>query len=192
MRIDAHARQHGLTVVCAACRGPALAEFVLVCEVRSAGAGLFADLPAITLRRLPAPRDGFEACYRPTPGAPDLRDIAVPEAYAPGRARWSPRASDAVVTCLRCGVVQTRAASQKDYFFQVDYRGKALRAGSRGQAQDLLAFIEDDDRRRKPWKDYRYGQGALFLSRIPTAFLTAKARDTIVQRLRKRIAEGTA
>lgn len=191
MRIDDTTRNSALTLVCAACRGPALAEFVLVCPVRPGDEGLFADVPGITLRRLPSPAEGFEACYRPVPGAPDLRDLAMPDAYRSGYARWALRASDAVLTCLRCGVIQTRAVTlPEDYFYRIDYRGKPLWAGSREQAEDLLAFIEGDARGRKPWKEYKYGDGATFLSRIPTEFLTAKARDTVVKRLRKVLDEG--
>lgn len=193
MSLDAFSRANDLTLVCAACRGPALADFVRYCPVRAGDEALFRDLPGITISRRPAPDDGFLACYRPVPGAPDLRDRVLPGTY--GFADWafSLRSSDAVLTCLRCGTVQTRAVSlPEEYFYQVEYRGKPLRAGSRAQAQDLLAFIDGNDRRRKPWKDYTTQQGASFLSRIPTHFLTAKARDIIVKRLRNRLDEGAA
>lgn len=191
MRLDAFSRANDLTLVCAVCRGPALAEFVLYCPVRDGDEGLFRDLPGITLSRRPAPHEGFLACYRPVPGAPDLRDMVLPGTYGYATSAFRLSGSEAVLCCTRCGAVQTRAVSlPEECFYQVEYRGKMLHAGSRSAAEELLAFIEGDDRRRKAWRDYSLPGSGSFLSRIPTHFLTAKARDTLVKRLRKRLDEG--
>jgi hypothetical protein len=61
--------------------------------------------------------------------------------------------------------------------FQIDYRGQVLWAYHRESAQELRSYIASEDRSRE---GYRW---ECFLWHIPTAFLTAKARDAVVERL---------
>lgn len=91
------------------------------------------------------------------------------------------------VTCHRCGAVETRVVGEEDRYFQVEFRGQTLWAANRDHALALLEFIEGTDRRRLPDDVSR-----AWARRVPTHFLTAKGRETIVKRLRRLIEEYEA
>lgn len=76
---------------------------------------------------------------------------------------------------------------EEDRFFQVEFRGQTLWAANRDHALALIEFIEGSDRRRLPDDVTR-----AWARRIPTHFLTAKGRETIVKRLRRLIEEYEA
>ncbi|MCW1933332.1 hypothetical protein [Pararhodobacter zhoushanensis] len=196
---DTSSRRHDPVVSCSACRGPALHDTTYYCPIKPDDVSLFDQKPWLTVQRIPETEADVRVRYQPGRGAPSIHDLDLPLTYRWNHAPWrantrqtaTGEATEAVVTCLRCGTVEARFVDlPAEYFFQIDYRGKALWAPSRSTAEDLLEFIEGDDRRRLPAKDYRTGERASFLSRIPTEFLTAKARDTVVKRLRKRLEEG--
>lgn len=70
-----------------------------------------------------------------------------------------------------------------DAFFQIEYRRSCLWAFHRESAVELRAFIASHD--RKPEK-FKWGK---FLLHVPTHFLHDNARETIVKRLDKVLAQ---
>ena len=87
--------------------------------------------------------------------------------------------------CSHCSLRRKHELNwPSDAFYQVPYKGSILWAFNRDIAEEILAFIESKDRNFKKF-NYR-----IYLMRIPSLFLSAKARDTIVRKLSARLAEA--
>ena len=112
-----------------------------------------------------------------------LRDL--PEGYAPEdwdhsrylvRSRTTDQGS---VICSACGLRRKHALVWPAHaWFQVDYRGQALWGFDRGTTvalRDYIASVQRKPARRERW--------ASFLLHVPSVFLAAPARATLVKRL---------
>ena len=105
------------------------------------------------------------------------------------------RAIDGVLgvrTCSACGSRGKHVISWPgDAFFQIEFRGRNLWAFDRSTALRLLKYISSTEREKGitgvALSRVRLGFRSehWFLRKVPGHFLTAKARPTIVRRLRK-------
>ncbi|MCB1388102.1 MAG: hypothetical protein KDK12_02960 [Rhodobacteraceae bacterium] len=179
------------TVCCRACGGPATAWPTLARSVRDEDRAHFEGLADFVL--IPEPWGGVSALYRPQSGVRALDEIPLPAGYDPRD--WSPRwrggtagpLSEYSVLCDRCGLREVRAVSwPADAFFQIEHRGHVLWAWDRETALVLCDYVAGADR-RLGYTD----PNLAFLKRVPSAFLTAKAREPVVRKLRRRLAEAT-
>ena len=112
-----------------------------------------------------------------------------PDGYGPEM--WTPREPWVYYARARAGSVVCRACGHQskttldwpnDAWFQILYRNQILWAFNRDMAVELLSYIADTNRTREGRK-YRS-----FLMKVPSQFLTAKARDTVVKRWTARLA----
>ena len=81
--------------------------------------------------------------------------------------------------CAKCGLnCKHELDWPGDAFFQIEYRNNILWAFDRDTAIVLLKYIASEDRDR-----HRYGHRMLFLMKVPSMFLSKKARETVVKKL---------
>ena len=112
--------------------------------------------------------------------------VTTPAGYDLGDWRHSPYAIRSqpgdlgTVVCDACGLRRKhRLDWPSDAYFQVSYRGQVLWAFNREMAAELLRYVRASDRNRR---QFRF---QAFLMKVPTHFLTAKARETVADRLEK-------
>lgn len=111
-----------------------------------------------------------------------------PEGYSP--ANWTRRSdwiytrqSLGAIACPHCGFKEKKLLDwPNDAWFQIQYRNQTLWAFNRDMTAVLADYIADTNRSREG-RRYR-----TFLMTIPKPFLAAKARDTVVKRLKARLA----
>lgn len=178
---------HVLEVNCPKCGAPAVFEFAEVVRIQRRE-----DIPYFENSSL------FEYCkfqgsggrwhgavyYALLHGPPGGTITNLPAGYSPSdwnhsRYLYRSHGTDVgAVACDACGL-RTRHNLQwpSDARFQIDYRGQVLWAFHRESAQELRRYIASNDRNRE---NYRW---EAFLRHVPTEFLTAKARETVVKRL---------
>lgn len=89
------------------------------------------------------------------------------------------------ISCAACGLNRKHdLVWPNDAFFQIEYRGSILWAFNRDSASELQTYIESEDRNRQ---NFTYSN---FLMKIPTVFLTKKARGAVVRKLTAVLRKG--
>ena len=89
------------------------------------------------------------------------------------------------ILCDACGLNRKHDLDwPNDAFYQIEYRNSVLWAFNRDSASELLTYIESEDRTRQ---NFTYSN---FLMKIPTVFLTKKARGTVAKRLTAVLRKG--
>ena len=92
------------------------------------------------------------------------------------RLSWAGR-----LTCLGCGLNGRHEVDwPREAFFQLDYRGETLWAFDRAMMDDILAYLTAGVDRDAVRRNSAY---AGRLMHLPKAFLTAKARETLVAKI---------
>ena len=82
------------------------------------------------------------------------------------------------ILCAKCGLnCKHELDWPGDAFFQIEYRNNVLWAFDRDIASELLEYIASQDRDRHRFRHH------LFLMKIPSVFLSKKARETVVKKL---------
>ena len=110
-----------------------------------------------------------------------LRDL--PEGYAPedwnhSRTLVRSRPGDRGTIVCKCGIRRKHALDWPgEAWFSVEYRRQGLWAFDRESATDLRDYVASTDREPKRFR------WASFLLHVPSVFLAASARPTIVTRL---------
>ncbi|NHK27055.1 hypothetical protein FF098_003945 [Parvularcula flava] len=89
-----------------------------------------------------------------------------------------PKLDAGVIACPACGLRRKHLLDwPHDALFQIEHRGKLLWAFTRDHALELLDYVRSESRSRG---QYRH---KVFLMKVPTHFLTAKARDDVSKKL---------
>lgn len=89
-----------------------------------------------------------------------------------------PHPDAGVITCPGCGLRRKhRLDWPQDAWFQIAYRGHVLWAFTRDHGLELLDYVRAQNRCRGR---YRY---RAFLMKVPTLFLTARARGDVAKKL---------
>lgn len=84
--------------------------------------------------------------------------------------------------CINCGLRRKHNLDwPNEAYFQITYRGQTLWAYDRRCASEIMYFIQSKDRKRNHYKFKS------FLLKLPTHFLTQKARNDVVKRLKVRL-----
>ena len=92
--------------------------------------------------------------------------------------------TDGLVQCRHCHVnAKHRLQWPKDAYWQWHIRGELLWAWDRSHAETILAFIEAAHRPSRRSEQLRH---------LPAHFLTAKARNEVVGKIKKLLAESPA
>jgi hypothetical protein len=179
---------HVLDVSCPNCREPAVFEFAEVVRIhRLEDIPYFDNSFLFEYRKFDNGAQGRwhgALYYALLHGPPETTINNLPAGYRPSdwnHSKYLYRShgtDEGAVACEACGL-RTRHGLDwpNDARFQIDHRGQVLWAFHRESAHELRRYIASEDRNRQ---GYRW---ELFLRHVPTAFLTAKARETIVKRL---------
>lgn len=183
--------RNAIVVVCPSCGGPASFVHANSLWLRSNDAlrraKALRDLTVID-DTLSAPfalyRHGLGA--RPIDSLEELteKERALLRAGSPR----APHDTEGSCLCERCGYRHKhRLDWPREAYFQIEHRGHALWAWNRALALVLADYVSAPEKVslvRSPYGD--------FLKRVPTVFLTAKAREPVVKKLRRKIEEATA
>lgn len=179
---------HVLDVRCPTCRNPAAFEFAEIVRIqRRDDVRYFQDSSWFEYRMFDGGVQGRwhgAVYYALLHGPPESTIRNLPPGYSPADWQHSPYlyrshgTDEGAVACNVCGLRARHGLDwPNDAWFQIEYRGQVLWAFHRESAEELRKYIASEDRSRE---GYRW---ALFLRHIPTPFLTAKAREAVVQRL---------
>ncbi|MCA9564451.1 MAG: hypothetical protein KC561_13235, partial [Myxococcales bacterium] len=179
---------HVLDVACPTCRSAALFEFAEVVRIhRRDDIPFFEESSLFEHQMFDGGAQGRwhgAVYYSLLHGPAETTIDNLPAGYAPSD--WnhstflyrSHGTDEGAVACGGCG---RRARHHLDWpsdaLFQIAYRGQVLWAFHRESAQELRDYVASANRNRQ---GYRW---ELFLRHVPTVFLTAKARETVVKRL---------
>ena len=94
------------------------------------------------------------------------------------------------LVCQACGYRRKHNLKwPEDAWYIVEYRGRSLWASNLREAHKLLDFIKSKDRLKRVEIDSNFQDR--YLRKIPTHFLTAKARGTIVRKLEAMVGPTT-
>ena len=180
---------HRVSVRCPACAQHAVFEFSEVVRIRrKVDIPFFRDNPLFEYALIQGAWAGTNwhgaVFYAGLHGSTAvLRKL--PEGYAPedwnhSRYMIRSRSTDrGTIVCAACGLRRKHSLVwPESAWFQIDYRGKTLWAFERESATALRNHILSPD--RKPTRRQRW---ASFLLHVPSAFLAAAARATVVKRL---------
>lgn len=86
--------------------------------------------------------------------------------------------------CIKCALCRKHHLNwPNEAFFQILYKGENLWAFDRRCAGDLMQYISSKDRKRDRYKHHA------FLLKLPSHFLTQKARETVVKKLKQKLEE---
>lgn len=176
--------------MCPSCGGRARFAFALTALIRSKGArDWFASQVGFEILKV---GDGtgqvqYQALYTPGlhgdqlahiddwPEGQSAEDFAPPD--GPYRRRGGKRG---VVICGSCGVRRRAVLNWPDEaFYKVEHLGQCLWAFNRDHLQSMRDYIASEDRDRS-----RHAY-PLALMKIPSVFLTAKARAPMVKKIDK-------
>lgn len=179
---------HVLEVRCPKCRGPAVFEFAEVVRIqRRDDIPYFESSSLFEYRKFEGGTQGRwhgAVYYALLHGPPETTISGLPAGYS--LSDWnhskylyrSHGTDEGAVACEACGL-RTRHGLEwpNDARFRIDYRRQILWAFHRESALELRRYIASENRNREclRWK--------AFLRHVPTVFLTAKARETVVKRL---------
>ncbi|MBX3204731.1 MAG: hypothetical protein KF764_06665 [Labilithrix sp.] len=179
---------HVLDVSCPKCRGPAEFEFAEVVRIqRRDDIPYFENSSLFEYRKLDGGDQGKwhgAVYYALLHGPPETTIRNLPSGYSPSdwnHSKYLYRShgtDEGAIACEACGLRAPHCLEwPNDARFRIEYRGKMLWAFHRESAQELRRYIASEDRNRE---GYRW---KTFLRHLPTTFLTAKARDSVVKRL---------
>ena len=185
---DHNPMPHRLDVRCPRCGEPARFEFATAVRVKRQEDRAFFErsshFECRTIGEGTSHRWVAALFHATLHGAPEQVIDALPEGYEPSH--WLPprighRCFDTdagAVRCSACGLRRRHTLRwPHDARYQIEYRGQVLWAFHRESALELREFIASTHRRREgfAWE--------LMLRHIPAAFLSAKARSTVLERL---------
>jgi len=175
---------HRLEILCPHCQSCAAFEFAEVVRIqKKSDIHAFEDHPQLEYHRLSDPRSGQD--WHAAVHFPGLQGPPhdLPHGYTASDWEHSPYLRGEVglgwgsVRC-GCGVRQKHTLQwPKEAYFQIEYRGQSLWAFHRESVIDLRNYIQAAHRNLE---DYRW---RAMLRHVPSVFLAAKARKTVVKRL---------
>jgi hypothetical protein len=181
---------HQLDITCPACRGRAEFEFAEVVRIK-----LKADVEFFEKSSLFEYQQFQDSCgqkwhaaiyFQGLHGRPQQAIHELPEGYAAAdwdHSRYPKNRSEWPVGSIRCGSCHTPARHvlrwPDEAHFSITYRNHVLWTFHRESAIDLMEYLQSKERNRS-----RYRWGA-FLLYVPTVFKVGKARESVVQQLRK-------
>lgn len=180
---------HILDVRCPECRGRARFEFAEAVQIRSReDLSFFKKSPQFEYRFVRARHAGqnWNAAFyfAGLHGRASTSIHSLPDGYEPSewdhrRTLYRPHGLDlGSLVCTACAFRRRHELQwPADAYFRIEYRGEVLWAFHRESAVDLRTFVASPSRQPKKLR------WASFLLHVPTVFLTAKARPTVLKRL---------
>ncbi len=178
---------HCVAVRCPECRSEAKFEFAEVVKIRrAADVQFFQDSDLFEYVFFESTGNGrWHAAFYfhglRTKGIDEIRNL--PEGYSAENWNHGPYLYRShgydigSVVCTACLVRKRHVLKwPEDAFFQIEHKGKVLWAFDRGTARKLLEFIASKDRKKT-------GGDNRFLRHIPSQFLQAGSRETLVRKL---------
>jgi len=175
-----------LAVTCPSCQSEAAFEFCTLHQVAKKDLSAFERLKHFDLVKT-RERSGYRylAVFYPglhgdLPGAlRDLPDGYAPQDWAqPQYAYMNNGFEQGSIVCGACGSRRKHVLRwPHDAFFQVEHKDHVLWAFNRDTAVDLLRFVQADNR------DFRRFTYRHFLMKVPSVFLSKKARPAVAKKL---------